>query len=509
MRRSPLVVLSLLVVSARAPAQGEAGPLERLPDSAWTREAAAHLLRRAGFGGSSAEIDALHRLGLAGAVDRLVDFESIEDPDCPPFEPAVTQRPPRVELAALDADLRRERIGEYRKADRAQLLALRSWWLARMVRSRRPFEEKMTLFWHGHFTSGFRDVKNSYHMHLQNETLRRLGTVDFGELLRAVSRDPAMLEYLDNNTNRKAHPNENFARELLELFTLGVGHYSETDVLEAARAFTGWTFRGDRFVIDARNHDGGSKTFLGRTGPFGGDDVLSIVLEEPRTAEHVATKILRFFAHDAPSPEIVAALADVFRRGNYAVKPMMKALFLSREFYSERSVGTRVKSPIELVVGLFRALEMPPLSGPGPALAVASLGQDLFEPPNVKGWEGGMAWTSGGTLLARYNVALAIPGDAEDRAALLAGGRRKAGAARAGRDLFDAAAFARAHDLATAGDAARFLTGLLLASPAPPELSAALVAELGADFSLEAPDAGARLRRAIQLLVSTPEFQLS
>ena len=332
--------------------------LEPLPDSDWTPLHAAHLLRRAGFGGTPAEVDALHGLGLRKAVDRLLDW-SAPDPALPRMKIAVTSRPDRREFAGLTREQRQAKAREYRRRDRQQYAVIREWWMRGMIRTIHPTRERLALFWHGHFTSGYRDVRNSYHLYIQNTTLRRLAGGSFAELLHEISRDPAMLEYLDNNRNRKGAPNENYAREVMELFTLGEGAYTERDIKEAARALTGWTFSGNRFRFDVRNHDAGEKTILGRTGNFDGAQFLDILLDQPPAYRWIARRLFEYFAHRRPTDADIDGLARTLKRADWQLKPMLRQLFLSNEFYSARSMRTRIKGPVELLVGMHKSLGSP------------------------------------------------------------------------------------------------------------------------------------------------------
>lgn len=533
--RVPLLALLLAGAALAAP-----DPLAPLDPAAWDLDKAAHLLRRAGFGGTPEEVAALHARGLDGAVDWLLDFEGKPDPGMPPIEITVTARPDRALLAGKSEEERQRIVQEHRRRDAEQLLRVREWWIRTMVTTAFPLRERMTLFWHGHFTSGYRDVRDSYHMFVQNTLLRRHAAGDFAQLLREISRDPAMLEYLDNRSNRKQHPNENYAREVMELFTMGAGNYTEEDVKEAARAFTGWTFQGNRFVFDRRQHDDGEKTFLGRRGRFDGDAILDIILDHPATARHVATKLFRHFAHDNPSPQLQEALGETLRRARYDLRPLLRAIFRSREFYSAASVATRVKGPVELLVMVYRSLGLQPPTAPVLANAAAALGQSLLDPPNVKGWEGGRDWINTSTLLARYNACAAIVGRAEDRARLLGGraGRRAGGPptedrmegggermaeneeARAFAGLrrrglaagvYDVVAEVRRRGLADGAAVVDHFAGRLLAMPPTPAMRAALLDCLGGEgpFDASAPDAPSRLHSLLRMLVSTPEFQLS
>ena len=370
----------------------------------FTYEHARHLLLRAGFGGTPEQVAELHAKGLEGAVRFLVDYEGIPD-SLPSHDVRPTARPDRATMADLSQDERRRRNNMARRQDRQQFQQLRNWWMERMLRSPRPLEEKMTLLWHGHFTSGYQDVRNAYHMALQNELLRKNATGNFGELVREISRDPAMLEYLDNNRNNRRAPNENYARELMELFTLGVGNYTEMDIKEAARAFTGWTFaRGtSQFRFVARNHDYGSKQFLGQTGNFDGDEIIRIILEQAAAPRHVAGKVLTYLAI-TPSAEELEPYAQLLRRGNYEIKPFLRTLFSSEWFYSDRVAAAQVKSPVMFTVSFLKAMDMSRVPGALLVRHCAGIGQAIMEPPNVKGWDGGTAWITSSNLIGRYNI---------------------------------------------------------------------------------------------------------
>ena len=261
----------------------------------------------------------------------------------------------------------------------------------------------MTLFWHNHFVSSQQKVKLAELMYRQNATLRANALGNFGEMLHAIARDPAMVIYLDNAQNRKGSPNENFAREVMELFTLGEGHYSERDIKEAARAFTGWSLDRERgeFVFRRGLHDYGSKTVLGRTGNFDGDDVIDILLAQPSTAEFVTRKLWREFVSPDPDAAEVRRVAARFRDSGYDIKAALYALLSSDAFYARENRGALVKSPIDLVVGTLRQFGMHPGETIPFAVAAAGMGQNLFAPPNVKGWPGQEAWINTSSLLAR------------------------------------------------------------------------------------------------------------
>lgn len=370
--------------------------------SEWSPAQAEHLLNRASFGARPAEVDSALRLGRAELVRQLLS--GFVEPAEPFFVDAPV-RPDRRELEGLSEKQRRDALDRYRREERELLFAYAGWWIEQMVEAEHPLREKMVLFWHGYFTSSMRDVRNAEAMIRQNELFRRHALGNFGELLRAVLRDPAMLEYLDNNQNRKDKPNENFARELLELFTLGLGNYTEQDIKEAARALTGWrTQGGSEALYSPRQHDNGKKTILGRTGRFDADDLVDIVLAHPACPRRVAGKLLEHFEGRAPSEERLREYAQFLLDSKYELAPFFEKLLLDERFYSPEVIGERIAGPVEYMVGSVRRLgvQVPP---PLLWLAAGQLGQRLFDPPNVKGWDGGEAWISTSTLLARGNMA--------------------------------------------------------------------------------------------------------
>jgi len=373
----------------------------------WDFKAAAHLLNRAGFGGTPAEIERLIGLGPEAAVASFVDFEKIPDDTKDPewARPDPERQRELVQARTMAEEQRRMLQQQRQREDRERMLELRGWWLRRMVSGPRPLQEKMTLFWHGHFATSMEKVREPYYMWRQNELFRRLATGSWQQMLIEVAQDPAMLIWLDQAQSRKDHPNENFAREVMELFALGEGHYTEKDITESARALTGWSLDREtqRFADRPRIHDEGSKTILGQTGNFDGRDVLRIIVEQPQAAKFITAKLWNFFAGSSLSPELNDALAKVFRDGGDNFKPVLRAMFLSEEFYAPDVIRSQVKSPVQwLVMGVRQlGLELPP---PLACSALTrSLGQELFQPPNVKGWDGGLAWITTNNLLTRYN----------------------------------------------------------------------------------------------------------
>jgi uncharacterized protein (DUF1800 family) len=356
---------------------------------------------RTGFGATEAEILEWSTLEREAAVDRLLAGVREQATLAPP---AAANEPffPFHKLRALSAE---ERMAEQRRNVEGGF-ALREWWMREMLATPSPFTEKMTLFWHNHFATSQQKVRSTPLMYRQNVLLRRHALGNFGQLLREVSRDPAMLIYLDNAGSRRQAPNENFAREVMELFTLGEGHYTEKDVKEAARAFTGWSLDRDtaEFLYRRFFHDAGEKTVLGRTGRLDGDDVLGILLEHPQTAVFVTRKLWREFISDTPDEAQVALLARGFRQARLEIRPLLRALLLSEAFWSPGHRGVLVKSPVELVVGTLRLFDVRPMTLRPAVVGAALLGQNLLSPPNVKGWPGGEAWINSATLLGRKQL---------------------------------------------------------------------------------------------------------
>jgi uncharacterized protein (DUF1800 family) len=359
---------------------------------------ARHLLARTGFGPAQAEIETYAKLSRADAVARLLR-DTRTSASTPPPESALATTPLRPPAQDASADERKA----FAQAQIREGLELRAWWMQEMLVTPSPLTERMTLFWHNHFVSSQQKVRIARLMYRQNATLRANALGNFGTLLHAIARDPAMVVYLDSARNRKGTPNENFAREVMELFTLGEGHYSEQDVKEAARAFTGWSLEREtgQFVFRPRLHDDGTKTVLGATGSYNGDAVLDLLLAKPETARFIVGKLWREFVSPDPDPREVSRIARAFQESGYDIKVALAQLLTSDAFYARENRGVLVKSPIELVVGSLRQFELSPGDSLPFALVAAGMGQNLFTPPNVKGWPGGETWINTTTLLAR------------------------------------------------------------------------------------------------------------
>ncbi len=389
----------------------------------WTKEEARHLLNRAGFGGSPGDVARFHAMGREAAVDSLLEpEESIEDYPRPEWaEPetamiraaAQVQEGRKIRLAARGLspeeaqELRKKSVKPMQMEIRQQTLESQGWWFRRMLKTEAPLREKMVLFWHDHFATSIQKTRFPVLMMQQNELFREFAFGNFRELTGRMVKDPAMMIYLDTQRSNKTMPNENFAREVMELFTLGEGNYTEADVKEAARAFTGYKL--DRQTGEVTHWqgrwDGGEKEVFGKSGRFRGEDVVDLIFEREACAEFMARKLWVYFADEKPTEETVKSLAGVFREGGYEVKPVLRDVFLSREFYSENVVGSQIKCPLQYLVQMLKELEMdePP---PGfPMMGQNQLGQVLFMPPNVAGWDWGKAWINTNTLLTRYNLA--------------------------------------------------------------------------------------------------------
>jgi hypothetical protein len=405
--------------------------LSPLPAEEWSFDRAAHLLAHAGFGGTPEEIQELADLGLERAVESLVHFERIPNPKMQPFvesglwDPSLRgfpdSRPEATDRAERDGvsmgvEVKpggnrpvqpvSDRFFYWLRATMLETRRLGYWWANRMLQTAHPVEQKMALLWHGHFATHENKVRDYRKMLQQIELFERFATGNLRDLTIEVARNPAMLYFLDAQYNVKGAPNENFAREVMELFTMGVGNYTERDVRECARAFTGWYFDDLAFKVDPDKHDAGTKTFLGRTGDFDGVDVLDIIFEQPVTAQFLAAKIYRFLVREELSPALGAKLGALLRDADYEVKPLLAAIFMSKDFYSAASYGGHIKGPVEHMVAMMKHLGVATMPGvPDFNQATISMGQHLLNPPSVAGWAGGTSWITPGLLMARGNVA--------------------------------------------------------------------------------------------------------
>jgi uncharacterized protein (DUF1800 family) len=433
----------------------------KVDDSApWNLARVVHLHRRAGFAATWDEIDRDLKDGPKASVERLLKGTATKH--SPPEFAATADLLADAAVAAGD-------IGR-----------LKAWWMYRMLFGPDPLGEKMTLLWHNHFATSNTKVQDAGAMRRQNDTFRKNAKAPFGELLNAAVREPALLTYLDAPANRKGHANENLARELMELFTLGIGNYTEADVKEVARALTGWTVDEGAFAEAAGRHDDGEKTILDQKGKWGGADLIRILLDHPATAQRVAARLCEtFFGEKAVSAEATKALGAELHSRKLDTAWAVETILRSKLFFADANLRTRVLPPVDFVIGAARALEM---FDPAPStLALADwagrMGQDLFEPPNVGGWPGGRAWISPRSMIGRANYVNALlDGPSAGR-----------------REPFDPALLAAKHD-ARADEASVFCARLLYGS----EPSDAWKKRL----------ADAKGRQAVALLLTAPEGQL-
>jgi hypothetical protein len=483
--------------AARAVAEGG---LTILPESAWDYAKARHLLVRAGFGGTPEEVARLHALGLVGAVNYLVDYQYQPDDDIsiridPPERPSPTEN----KLSQQE----RDRLNQRRDSKRVNdFYRLRQWWMRRLVESPRPLQEKLTLFWHGHFVSDWEKLQWTHLLYNQNQLLRDHAAGNFGALLYGIVHDPAMIVYLDNQVNYKGHPNQNLARELMELFSMGVNQgYTEYDIREGARALTGYTYDHytGQFRFTHAQHDTDAKTLFGQTGPWTGDDFVNLILQQPHTARFISGKLFEYLAYSDPEPRVVTHLAAVLRANQYELGPMLKNLFMSQEFYSPRAMGTQIKGPVQLLVGLLRDFGVKGADYNALVAWCAEMGQELFQPPNVKGWYGGRDWVNANLIFRRYNyVATLIQSAPQPNN-------------QRGLDLV---ALLEGKGCTTPAQVIDYLAKSSLASPLNEEQKKALADHLGAlpppaEWAKQKDQLNARLRQVLVLMLTTPGYQMT
>lgn len=487
-----------------------------------TQQQAQHLLWRAGFGPRPQDATAglTPRKLLRQLLRDSAPYEPLDSPQMRYREALALAPAPTMDLKQdpqAPALKKREMTPEQRKLQNQQIrdafYAMNTGWLTRMATSPAQLREKLTFFWHGHFACRVRRPDQALQLH---NTIRRLALGKFPELLLAVAREPAMLQFLNNQQNRKQHPNENFAREVMELFTLGRGHYSEQDVKEAARAFTGWGYDAQgNYQFRPRQHDEGPKTVLGQTGNFGGEDVLRLLTGRRETALFLTTKLYRFFVNDQPDPQRIQPLAEAFYQSGYDVQDLMERLFSADWFYEAANVGTRIKSPVELLVGLQRQAGLAPADGQKLVFWQKALGQTLFQPPNVAGWPGGRNWIDSSSLLLRLQlpqvllkqaqINIALKEDENDLAPQVPRRERllRAGRAEEQPTPVSLAAVAALLTKVPADRQPETLAAFLLQTPLRPENLALL--------RQAAPEGGGpqqALRQQVGVLLSLPEYQL-
>jgi uncharacterized protein (DUF1800 family) len=444
----------------------------------WDLPKVGHLYRRAGFGANWPELEAGLRAGPDKLIDRLLqggpgqeDFDKLTEP--------------------LARSTERGNNGQQARA----------WWLYRMLYSPHPLREKMTLFWHNHFATSNAKVNNAGYMLGQYRLMYRHALGSFRAILQEMSRDPAMMVWLDTSVSKKGMPNENYARELMELFSLGIGHYTEKDIREAARAFTGWDIEpGGHAAFRPAQHDDGTKKVLGQSGNWKGEDIVRICLDQPAAAPFIVHKLYRFLVSETvpPTPDLIEPLAEQFRKSDYHFGRLVETVLRSNLFFSATAYRTRVKSPVDFALGIVRALEGH-IGTVALGQALEGLGQSLFYPPSVKGWDGGPSWLNGQTLLFRQNLALALT-STED--------------ARFGRRT-DPAALVRKYHKESDTDQVNFFLNLFLQGDVPAESRTRLLDYQHRAHREPVPvywtraDAGNhRVQALCHLTLTLPEYQL-
>jgi hypothetical protein len=451
-------------------ASGAWAPYQPSPEAPWNLRRVVHLHRRTGFAATWSEIQRDLKDGPGASLDRVLAGRTVMDGVPAEFEKTATLL---AESAGPSGDHAR----------------LKAWWVYRMLYGPDPLTERLALLWHNHFATSNLKVDNLPAMRRQNELFRQFGRGPFGDLLRAVVHDPAMLVWLDAPSNRQGHPNENLARELMELFSMGVGQYTESDVKEAARALTGWSVKEDAFVEKLEHHDKGEKTLFGQKGAWKGDDLVRMVLDNPATARRLAWRICDcFLGEKALQTADLGALADGLRQRQLDIGWAVATVLRSRTYFADANLGDRVVSPVEYVVGAARALELfePPSSTLVLAEWCGRLGQELFYPPNVGGWSGGRSWLTTRALIGRANYA-----------ASLVDGQR---VGRPGP--MDVLAWARRHGVE---DVVALTTRLLLGTEPTP----AWRDRLAAGLEGKGTEAAETARRTVALILAMPEAQLA
>jgi Protein of unknown function (DUF1800) len=494
----------------------------------WGRKWAAHLFRRAAFGSSREDLLEAECLGLEGTLDLLCQGR--------PHATEVWQTLVDVGRIAAGGD----EAGESAEGDDGGE-QLRGWWLYCMLQGGHPLREKLTLFWHNHFATSLAKVRSSTLMFGQNCLLREHALGRFGPMLQAISRDAAMMVWLDSNNNVKGKPNENYARELMELFSLGVGHYNEKDIREAARAFTGWRTDGKGFAFDARLHDSGPKTVLGQTGAWDGGDVVRIVLEQPASARFLVRKLYHFLVSEkaVPPDSLVEPLCESFRKSDYDIAGLVRTILASRHFYSDHAFRQRVKGPVEYVLGAVQTVyrrygeqDAEYRSLPQRMLVswLGAMGQHLFAPPNVKGWPGGPSWLNTSTVLQRDNFAgavamgtlwfnptpesiAAIPGSAATPGQVTSKPTQSPPPVEMPEEpapplAFDPAQLLAEERVSCPDDVVRALLDLYLPGGVRSEVRANLVAFV-AEGNPSGPVLSRRVREAVHAILSIAEYQLA
>ena len=446
--------------------------------SPWDLQKVGHLYRRGAFGANWTEMEAALKAGPDATIDHLLKGNPDQE--------------------ALDQQTRQmaKSIGNANSGNQA-----RAWWLYRMLYSRHPLREKMALFWHNHFATSDAKVNNAGYMLAQYELMYQHALGSFATLLQEMSKDPAMMVWLDTNQSKKGMPNENYARELMELFSLGIGNYGEKDIREAARAFTGWELQQRKAAFNPKQHDDGTKAVLGQQGNWQGSDIVRICLEQKSAPYFIAGKLFRFLVSETipATQELLQPLAVEFQSRGYDFGWLVETILRSNLFFSSQAYRARVKSPVEFTIGIVRGLEGR-IGTTALAQSLEELGQNLFYPPSVKGWDGGAAWLNGQTLLFRQNLALALTSTEDNRF-----GRRT-----------DPAELVKKYNLKSDEEAVDLFLKLFLDGDVSAESRSKLLQYYVSSQKQAFPiywtkeDSGAhRVRSLCYLVLTLPEFQLN
>lgn len=458
------------------------------PDSPLSREDALHLLGRTTFGVSRTDLDRALTMTPGQAISAL--FSSTTQPTPPTW---ATVDPSTESFPSPEA-----RFQEYYR----RYTELQRWWLQLMITDGFSIREKLVFFWHNHYCSDYLKVYYPQYMYLQNQTFRQMAWGNVRDLARAMVSDPAMLIYLDNIASIKGNPNENFARELLELFTLGVNHYTERDIVEAARALTGWRIQGMRGVFNPQLWDPGVKEFLGQRGNFNADDIIRIIFEQDQAARFIATKIYRTFVYDVPNPDIVEQLAQLLKANGYELRPVLEVLLTSEHFFDPQVRGAVIKNPIEFIVGMCRQLNFTLLPLDYGVERMAKLTLELLYPPTVEGWKGHHLWINTNTYPLRERIAeYFVEGKRNNNFQNFPAAPNVRTFAESFRSNASAREFVR--------DVARFL---LAFEPGPKTqeylLDALLLGAPEYEWNLSMPNVELRLRSLLKAIMTLPEYQL-
>lgn len=478
------------------------GGLKPITSDQWDYAKARHLLLRAGFGGSPEEVQKLVDMGPHRAVDYLVQYHQHTPASIEPDRDIYSwERPLAYESQLhLEAQNRLTQVDGKRNVD--QHASMVRWWVRRLLESPRPLEEKLVLFWHDHFASSYRTLGEAHLMYQQNELFRRYAD-NFDALLHGIVQDPAMIRYLNNDDNVQGNNNENFGRELLELFSLGeencAAHeqdgYTEVDVRDGnTRSLTGAGYEhySAQYRFEHGKHDASPKTLLGKTGNWGTHEAVDIMLEHPATARYVTKKLWQYFVYWEPEPEVLDQLSSLLRENEYRIRPLLENIFLSEQFYSDKAMASHIKSPVELLVGTAKALKLPKVDYQNVRFLLASMGQSLFDPPSVAGWADGRDWINTNLLMARYTAtADMVKKEKTDFVALLK------------NDKFN-----------DSGEVVDHFARRCLSTNLSPEKRQSLIDFLGplppsSEWAKQTKEINAKLTALLVLLVSSPEYQVS